>query len=344
MKLPHFVLLLMLSVLSCNRFSTQESISVPRELNHNLVLNKIAFGSCNKSKNTGEIWPAITEKDPDLWIWTGDIIYGDTENMGVLKKKYDAQYFHPDYQNFISKVPVLGIWDDHDYGVNDGGHEYPRKKESRDLLFEFLNVSKDQPAWKREGAYQSYTIGPTGQQVKIILLDARYFREELQDDLRPNNRYLPNHDGIILGEDQWNWLKNELSHSQAQAHIIASGIQVIPDEQGYEKWANFPKARKMILEMIADIKPANTLLISGDRHMAEFSQISFDSYLITEVTSSGMSHTWRDTSAREKNAYRIGPQIVRRNFGTLDINWNDTPFYKINIWGKEGEMLLTEEI
>ena len=119
-------------------------------------LTTIAFGSCSRQSLPQLMWPFVLDQSPDLWIWTGDNIYGDSEDMGVLKKKYDRQKSEANYQKMRASMDIIGIWDDRDYGVNDGGKEFPKRAESRDLMFEFLNVPKSHPAWKREGAYQSY--------------------------------------------------------------------------------------------------------------------------------------------------------------------------------------------
>ena len=33
---------------------------------------------------------------------------------------------------------IIGVWDDHDYGVNDGGGDYEFKNYTRDWFLDFL--------------------------------------------------------------------------------------------------------------------------------------------------------------------------------------------------------------
>src|SRR5687768_6847248 len=94
---------------------------------------KIAFGSCNRQDLPQPLWEVIAGDQPDLWIWLGDNIYGDSNDMGVIKAKYDKQLQHPGYQKFTAQVPVIGTWDDHDYGRNDAGKSYPYKKATQQL-------------------------------------------------------------------------------------------------------------------------------------------------------------------------------------------------------------------
>jgi alkaline phosphatase D len=189
--------------------------------------------------------------------------------MQVLKQKYDLQKQNPDYRQLTATVPVVGIWDDHDYGRNDAGVEYEYKKESQRLMLDFLGEPANSPRRKQEGAYASHSYGPAGKQVKVILLDARYFRDQLE---KIDKAYVVNQTGDILGEAQWKWLENELRNSKADIHLIGSGIQIIPEEHLYEKWANFPQSRQRLFSLLAATKAKNVILLSGDRPYAFFYQ------------------------------------------------------------------------
>jgi len=299
-------------------------------------LDVITFGSCSKQNEKQPLWKSISGEQPDLWIWSGDNIYGDTEDMSVLESKYAQQLSQPAYKRFIEEVPIIGIWDDHDYGVNDGGKHYPKRKESRDLMFEFLGVSKDNPAWDREGAYQSYTYGPEGEQIKIILLDARYFRDDPRKTASRRS-YVPAK-GDILGEDQWKWFEQELMESKAQLNIIVSGIQIIPEEHNYEKWSNFPLSRDRLFNLIRSSK-SNTNLISGDRHIGEISSMQLGDHMIHEITSSGLTHSYSSFTG-EDNQHRVGEVVSSLNYGKLTIDWEAKPIKIIGeIKGEGGKSL-----
>jgi alkaline phosphatase D len=73
-------------------------------------------------------------------------------------------------------VPVLAVWDDHDYGANDAGAEYPMKAESQRMFLDFFGVAGDSPRRRRPGIYDARVFGPPGRRVQVILLDLRYFR------------------------------------------------------------------------------------------------------------------------------------------------------------------------
>jgi alkaline phosphatase D len=282
-------------------------------------LTTIAFGSCNRQNSDQPLWDPIVSHDPELFIWLGDIIYGDTDSMEVLNAKYELQNNHPEYQKLKANNPIIGVWDDHDYGRNDAGKEYPFRKESRNLLFQFLDVPESSPARNREGAYNSYNYGPLDKQVKVILLDARYFRDSLT---MANRVYLPNESGTMLGEEQWKWLEKELKENQAKVTLIASGIQILPKDHQFEKWENFPNERERLLNLIQQYQVQGVILLSGDRHIAEISKTELNgiSHPIFEVTSSGLTHTWKSYQ-EEPNQYRVGDLIAKLNFGIIELDW-----------------------
>lgn len=302
----------------------------------------IAFGSCSHEHDSIQMWDNIITHHPKAWIWMGDNIYGDTYDMGLMKSKYDMQKGRPSYQKLISSAEIYGIWDDHDYGINDGGKEYRMKEESKKLMLDFLDIPESHDVWNHPGGYQSYDINDGDLKIKLLLLDTRYFRDTLERNINPPPNYLPNASGTILGEEQWRWLEKELTGSDADIHLIGSSIQLIPNDHGYEKWGNFPKERQRFFELIAKTAPARPIILSGDRHIAEFSKIDLEGlgYPLYEFTSSGLTHTWSLNSTVEENQYRVGEMIISKNFGLIEIEHNKNSI-KINliVRGSDNEVL-----
>jgi len=286
-------------------------------------ITRIAFGSCSRESDPDQMWSDIVQQNPQLWIWLGDNIYGDSDDMNVLRRKYQIQKENPGYQKLIATCPVIGTWDDHDYGINDGGKDFAKKKESKALMLDFLDVPANDVVRKHEGVYSSYTYGSGKQKVKVILLDTRYFRDALKPATDPNARYMPSDKGDFLGEAQWKWLEQELKNSDAAIHIIGSSIQFIQATQGFEKWENLRPSRRRMLALLQKYKPAGTFIISGDRHIAEISRMDVEGlpYPLYDFTASGLTHTW-DSQTPEANANRVGDLIIQKNFGMILIDWS----------------------
>jgi len=333
---PYFLLLILsISIISCTQTNTsQETDAGSNEIT-------IAFGSCAHSYDSIPIFNAVVSHNPAVWVWLGDIMYGDSHDMAVLKKKYDIQKEKPEYKRLMSTSKIIGIWDDHDYGINDGGKYYSKKKESKELLLDFLDVAKDDPVRNHDGAYSDHDITFGDKLVKIILLDTRYFRDTLDPDLGSTARYLPNMEGDILGEEQWQWFETTLKNSKADFHILGSGIQLIADEQGYEKWGNFPKSRERMFNLLAEINPKPLIIISGDRHIAEVSKMDIPglSYPLYDFTASGLTHTW-GMYWPEPNQYRIDSLIAAKNFGIVKLDLQQaSPVVTLEVRGENNELI-----
>lgn len=342
MKIIFTILIVLVSVvLSCS-FNTS---TLPLEAVYNIdtttSVQTIAFGSCNKQYKPQTIWTQILKNKPDLWIWLGDNIYADTEDMVEMENMYDQQKKEHSYQNFTQSCPIIGIWDDHDYGINDGGKDFKHKSASKNLMLDFLNVPKNAAVRSYEGTYQTYIFGEGKNKIKTILLDTRYFRDTLLLNGKNGNRYKINAEGDILGEAQWAWLEKELAKNEAAIHLIASSIQIIATEQKFEKWSNFPKARKQLLDLLSKHHPNQAILLSGDRHISEVAKMNLPNlaYPLYEITSSGLTHAYTK-NMNEPNQYRVGKIINQRNFSVLNINWTAQPVeLQVEIRGAENQLL-----
>jgi len=322
MKIFYHIFLTGLLITSCKNAQVISSQAIDTDK----TLYTIAFGSCNRQDSRQPLWQPILQHHPDLWIWLGDNIYADTHDMQAMEAMYLYQKSLPEYQALYGTTPVIGIWDDHDYGMNDGGKYYSKKDESRDLMLDFLDVPQDASVRNRKGGYSSYMFGKPGQQVKVILLDTRYFRDTLETATDGIKLYKPSEEGDILGEDQWQWLEEELANSTAQIHVIGSSIQVISAEHGYEKWANFPTARQRLFDLVASTQAKGVFFLSGDRHIGEISKYNHPGidYPLYDITSSGLTHTWRE-AREEENPYRLGELVIALNFGVIEIDWEQQP-------------------
>jgi len=100
-------------------------------------LQRISFGSCAKQDQPQPIWDAIVAGAPDLFILLGDNIYGDTNDMRVLREKYGMLERQPGFVKLRATCPVLATWDDHDYGRDDAGAEFEQRAESQRVFLDF---------------------------------------------------------------------------------------------------------------------------------------------------------------------------------------------------------------
>jgi len=301
----------------------------------------IAFGSCNNQQIANPFWEDIHSHKPNVWIWGGDIIYSDTEDMKLLEKNYNIQKNKLPYQEFIKTTDIMGTWDDHDYGVNDGGSAYPMREASQQLLLDFLDVPKNDMRRNQKGVYFSKTYSIDTNKIKILVLDTRYFRSDLTPDDETDKRYKPNPygSGTMLGETQWKWLEDQLTLSDAQYHILMSSVQVFSNLHGFESWGNMPHEVDRLEKIILESQAKGVIILSGDRHISEISQknIGPNKYSLIDFTSSGMTHSYTNFSG-EENPFRVSEVIYQKSYGTLKFDFN-TDTVLMEMWGEKKELL-----
>lgn len=304
-------------------------------------LNSIAFGSCSHQDKEQPILNTVVQQHPEVFIYLGDNIYGDTEDMAVLQAKYDQLADKPEFQQLRNSCRVLATWDDHDYGKNDAGKEYPKKAESKEIFLNFWGEPKDSERWQHKGIYHSqmFTGYAAGKRtVQVILLDNRTFRTPLKRRLRGYKR-LNNKDATMLGAEQWAWLEQQLL-KPADVRIIATSTQFAAEHNGYEAWANMPLEQQKMIELIQKTKANGVVFISGDTHWADLSKMDDreEMYPLYDLTSSGLTQTWHKMSA---NKYRVGAGYRKNNFGMLRFNWHtEDPEITFQIYNTEGEVVL----
>lgn len=294
------------------------SFAQKKEVNYDFT---IAFGSCNDQNRENKLWKEVLKNDPDLWIWGGDNVYSDTEDMKQMQQDYQTLLDNKNYKLLTSSTEVIGTWDDHDYGKNDAGKEYRKRAASQQQFLNFMGVDKDDPRRKRKGVYHSKVYPTSKGTIKVIILDTRYFRDPIK---KVNGAYERNETGTILGDEQWKWLKQELNNSTADFTIIMSSIQVLSSQHRFEKWANFPKELIKLEQTLIDTKAKNVILLSGDRHISEFTKANIQGikYPLIDFTSSGLTHSYRDFSW-EQNDNRVKKVVFTESFGVLHFDFKN---------------------
>ena len=310
-------------------------------------LTRIAFGSCAKQDKEQPIWNQVNAWKPELFIFLGDNIYADTEDMAVMRAKYDQLAAKPGFQQLRRQSKVVAIWDDHDYGKNDAGREYPKKQESKDIFLDFWGEPADSPRRKRPGNHMSYVFGPKGKRVQVILPDNRWWRSGLIGNTevpKDHGPYLTNTDpnAVMLGREQWQWLTEQL-RIPAEIRIFASSTQVLADAPGWETWALFQAEQQRLFDLIDFTGTTGLFCISGDTHYAELSKREDNvPYPMWDMTSSGLTETWAYVAP---NKYRLGEGHDVQNFGRIEIDWSGSePRIQLGVDGVDGKELITQTL
>jgi alkaline phosphatase D len=345
-------------------------LSARDETHPDRVISRMAFGSCATTEKLQPFWEQVGAYAPDLWLWLGDTIYADSprpkaetaeERARIVLDRmpglYAEQRAVPGYAALRETAFIAGTWDDHDYGINDGGAEWIGREEAQRHFWDFYDEPADSPRRALPGVYRALRFGPPGRMVQIILLDTRSFRgplnrlaEAQENDWvegRPG-RYTTTDDPAItlLGEEQWQWLEQVL-REPADLRLLVSSFQVVADDHQWEKWGNLPHERRRLFRLLRDTGAEGVIILSGDRHLGELSVLDparehhpefvAPDYPLIDFTASALTQSrptgfaaqqegrWASAISyrNEINRHRVGSPLRYNHYGTLTIDWEN---------------------
>ncbi|HEX6390585.1 MAG TPA: alkaline phosphatase D family protein, partial [Solirubrobacteraceae bacterium] len=204
---------------------------------------RLAIGSC--AQQFGGCFDEIAEREPDVFIWQGDLNYPDT--MGPLAQTESG--YAGIWRDFLANprlAPILerGCFvaqrDDHDYGVQDAN--------ATNLLAHGL---APWDALMNDRTYLRFSAGL----VDVWVLDQRRFK-------RPEGK-------TLLGAAQREWLLRTTAASRAPFKLICSPCTLMPTGQGNARdgsWANgYTAERDLLLAHLARVS-GRALFVTGDTH------------------------------------------------------------------------------
>ncbi len=249
---------------------------------------RIAIGSCLADKflkRANAIWHRFDRIRPDIFFLIGDNVYASLlreVTPGKLWNRYFETRMRLPFYFQKNLTPSLAIWDDHDYGKNDGDRTYRYKEESRQVFEAFF--AQDAVAdvlEKGPGVAQSLrAFGQT-----FIMLDDRTWRS-------PKNAY---ENQTMWGTEQEQWLMAQAARSTNPLWIINGseyfGVPGTAIESYSEK---IPVSfQNFFLPWIRSLSRP-FFLVSGDVHYSELVTLpaSIAGIDTVEVTSSAM-HSYR---------------------------------------------------
>ena len=314
----------------------------------NPMISKIALGSCSSQNRPMPVLRTVVEWEPDMFIYLGDNIYGDTRDMAELQSRYAQLALNRDFQTLRAQMPVIATWDDHDYGENDAGREFPFKAESKEIFLKFWSEPDPSPRREHPGIYTSYLFEDEAidKRLQVILLDTRTFRDPpTRNELTSwKNEYRPDSSlsKTILGETQWSWLRERLCEP-ADLRIVGTSIQFGHQHNGWESWTNFPNELHRMIDLIKDCKANGVVFISGDVHWGELSILRPPGcYPLYDLTASGINQEWDEV---EPNQNRIGQACMDHHFGMIEIDWTqEDPLVALRIHDFSGRARVRKSV
>ena len=283
--------------------------------------SRIGFGSCVYPLFAMPPMQQAASQNYDMFIFLGDNMYADSEDETAIRAAYDVLGATAEFVALDASTDLYATWDDHDYGTNDLGKDHIDREGSQAAFMDFWQEPIDSERRLSPGVHTSYQFSGSEKSLQLIILDTRYFRDDLvTNDGSGMNDYIPIDDAsrTLLGDAQWTWLEGVLQEP-ADLRIIASSIQFGHSYNGYESWNNLTAEKQRMVDLIDSTGAQHVVFISGDVHWGEFSiEPTFGNYPLYDFTSSAIS---RPGGAPTPNTNRVGDPIQMFNYGEMLIDW-----------------------
>jgi alkaline phosphatase D len=248
------------------------------------------------------------------------------------------------FKEFLSNVSMYSQWDDHEI-INDFGSKWPywnlfsidregypnivKEGTNAFLYYSPLEIDKNtsnDTANVRDGhIYRSFNWGKN---LDLFIIDARSYRSQNHITDTPDNNK------TMLGEEQLQWLKQELSNSNATWKVISSDVPIsIPTGSnasilGRDGWANgnetnnysyytgFERELTDLLGFIDEQEIKNIVFITTDVHFPALIRYDFD------LNNDGNTTEIHEFVSGPMSAFRLGVP-----FPILDDTFNPTLLY-----------------
>lgn len=300
---------------------------------------KVAVASCMSDffSDHFKIWDTLAKQNPEYLLLIGDNVYTDVTGPSniqsttpeIIWQRYvDIRLTLPLF--FQEKlIPVHAVWDDHDYGVNDGNELYPYKKESKEIFDAFYAQDLSVDDWfKGPGVGGLLSLGD----FNLYFLDARSFRSA-----QPTGKH--------LGLEQSAWLISKM-REEATPSLLIKGDQFFG---GYHKFESFEKNHPDDFQQFtSELKLLSTpfIFLSGDRHMSEIMQFPRGLFgrPSFEITSSPI-HAKMYPESTDANLWRVVMQNKHMNFTIINNEAHDNHwFLDVENIGENGEVYYRKEL
>lgn len=285
-----------------------------------------------------EIYNAMTNEHSDFMIWLGDNIYlrePDWNSWTGIVHRYTQARTTPEMRNFLSSTHHYAILDDHDFGPNDSDRSFWNKNQTQEA-FELFWANPSYGVGDIKGAITAFEYADC----EFFLLDNRTYRS-------PNRRKTG--EKTQLGEEQLQWLFDNISSTYAQFKFVVMGGQLLSTSGVYEAYSNygFDEERQRIIDFIYEEEIKNVIILSGDVHFSEVSVLRSEGKpTIWDLTSSPLNSGFNTNALEQNNTLRIQESVImERNYTKISVVGNKENRKLItNYFDTKGKLIYELEI
>ncbi|QLY26275.1 alkaline phosphatase D family protein [Bdellovibrio sp. KM01] len=288
-------------------------------LDMNQASPNLAVASCaNFRKTEGQeyIYPRFHEAKTDAIFFIGDIVYSNSRVGSVFKTpeepssalaRYVETWRTVDLYQMEPLVPTLAMWDDHDYGQNNGDATNPYRDQMKAIFRSFYPMPE---------THERLSYGPgVAFRLRAFGIDFHFL-----DD----RSFLVNQ-VTQWGEQQEDWFFKDYLASSNPAWIM-NGVQFVqyaPVGESVQR-GGLPSLQRLRNVIKANMKPV--VFVTGDVHYSQIQYLSKDFFGLNtyELTSSAIHSSsvgeWLRRSQEvgqlfyygESNFFIVKPQVAAK--------------------------------
>jgi len=260
---------------------------------------RFAFASCQHFE-TGyyNAYKHMLKDDLDLVIHLGDYIYEGPERPNGVRKHTGKEIVSlTDYRNRYALYrtdehlreahrlfPWVVTWDDHEVDNNYAG-DIPEDKQTREQFLErranayqayYESMPLRRSSMPRGSKMQLYRKLSYGPLAEFFVLDTRQYRSDQPcgDGNKPPCPETTKADQTMFGDAQEKWLTGGLASSKAKWNVLCNQVMMAKiDRDGgagelypMDQWSGYETARLRFMRFLAEKKPSNPVVITGDVH------------------------------------------------------------------------------
>ena len=220
---------------------------------------RFAFASCARTGSSHAVFDTIRKAQPLFFHHLGDFHYSNIakNNPELFRAAFETVLAAPTQAALYRAVPLVYVWDDHDFGPNGSDASAPGREASRLTYREYI-PHYPLPAGPGDAAiYQTFNVG----RVRFISLDLRSERSPSKSPDGPQK--------TLLGAAQKAWLKQELLAARDSAKLVflISSVPWCGRAGKDDGWSAFGTERREIADFIKAHGIKNLCILSGDAHM-----------------------------------------------------------------------------
>ncbi len=302
-----------------------------------------------------KMWNDYLKQDPTYTFMIGDNVYADTllpskdkifnfkhATEPMLWKRYVETFNILSYYRIARLVPTLAIWDDHDYGFNNGDQSYPYKKESL-KVFETFYGSRSVPQITEKLAGAGYIFNAFDQ--RFIFSDGRTFRSEPKKIKQMASKTPDKESESHWGKDQTSKILRSMTIEKPT--WIIKGDQFFGKYHTFESFeVNHPNDFKNFLAELKKVK-SKAFFVSGDRHLNELMKIDSNEtgYETYELTSSAMhAAVFPNAWKKNPNPRQIFGASGVHNYSIVEIKSSSPWQMKVLSYGPKMKILYQQDL